>query len=257
MKNFISISFSSLLFFMSSVITWCSQEEIELSSSKNDEIDSIYQNLMNQPTISLLSIPQNLSRSSSLQDIPEFTQEDLEYLKSLSQEHFICEQAKLLSLLDGISQETIDEIAVNNYNSIVSNLGGQDGFYELLDFGSNYLHSDGGVSDIKNTLPKCINNVKIKYYIAMAVYIDKLARPICSIMENNINKNPMSRQIGDCRREAETKLLLAGCDFGLDTLIEIMTGGADTGEYVFEDAYLLADIERIYYDYEVCMGRWH
>ena len=45
--------------------------------------------------------------------------------------------------------------------------------------------------------------------------------------------------------------------FGLDTLIEIMTGGADTGEYVFEDAYLLADIERIYYDYEVCMGRWH
>ena len=96
MKNFISISFSSLLFFMSSVITGCSQEEIELSSSKNDEIDSIYQNLMNQPTISLLSIPQNLSRSSSLQDIPEFTQEDLEYLKSLSQEHFICEQAKLL-----------------------------------------------------------------------------------------------------------------------------------------------------------------
>lgn len=87
----------------------------------------------------------------------------------------------------------------------------------------------------------------------MAVYIDRLARPICSIME----KNPMSRQIGDCRWEAETKLLLAGCDFGLDTLIEVMTGGADTGEYVFEDAYLLADIESIYYDYEVCMGRWH
>lgn len=213
--------------------------------------------MMNKPTISLLDCTKNLSRNSSLQYIPEFTQEDLNYLTSLTQEEFICEQEKIMSQVEAIPQEKIDEIAINNYNSLMSGLGGQDGIYKLLDFGIRYLQLNGGIEDIKSTLPNKLNSSEIKYYIALSIYIDKLARPISSIMNDNIENKPISRQTGDCKREAETKLLLAGCDFGLDTLIELMTGGADTGEYVFEDAYLLADCERIYYDYEVCMGRWH
>lgn len=261
MKKTLSITLSAFLFSLVTVISGCTQEDLSLETENNTEnnyeVDNLYQYLMDQPTISILSVALNPSKSSSSHYIPEFTKGDLKYLTSLTQEEFILEQAKIMSQIENITQENIDEIAIDNYNSLLSGLGGQEEIYKLLDFGTSYLQTDGGIEDIKTTLPDGLNETEIKYYVAMCVFIDRLARPLSSIMVNNINLNPMSRQVGDCKGDAERELLLRGCEFGLDTLIEIMTGGADTVEYAFEDAYLLADLEQIYYDYEVCMGRWH
>lgn len=87
--------------------------------------------------------------------------------------------------------------------------------------------------------------------------IDNIARPMNSLLDDIENEELKSRQIGPCKWEAETKLLLAGAEIGLDAVIEYMTGGTATLEVEGDFVYTLANIERIYYDYEVCMGRWH
>lgn len=236
--------------------TSCSQDDLEVKTEKNNEVDELYQNLMSQPTVSLLSIGTNQSRSYSSTYVPTFYTTDLDFLKSLNQEEFVNALASIMSNFDVLSEEIIDEIAINNYNSLMINLNGQDGISKLLNFASDYLHLKGGVEAIEASLPTDLNNNEIKYYIAMAVYVDRIARPFYSLMTSD-NKSNISRSNEYCKIEAERKLLLCGCEFGLDTLIEIMTGGIDTEGYCFEDAAMLADLEGIYHDYEVCMGRWH
>lgn len=251
------------LFIISTIfgITSCSQDEEQLISSSN-EAESIYQYLINQPTITLLSSAETYGKNA-IQYIPEFSEEDKRIISSMSQDEFKILKDSLMYKLGGYSEEELDEIAIENYIKIFNILNGQKGISELLNFASAYLHTYGGINNIKKLIPTNLNKIETICYVSMAVYVDKLARPIYSIMSNdNVmvsddNKDSNLKNIGNCKWEAETKLLLAGVEFGLDTLIEIMTGGVDTEGYIFEDGLIFADLERIYYEYEVCMGRWH
>lgn len=94
----------------------------------------------------------------------------------------------------------------------------------------------------------------------MAIYIDKVAFPIYSGLIDNISIDDDEISTEDhelCKLAAAAKLTLAGVEFGVSQLVDIMTDGAGFTIEGLEDALLAAAVTQIWIEYEHCNGRWH
>ncbi|MDE5811311.1 MAG: hypothetical protein K2H61_03260 [Muribaculaceae bacterium] len=127
-------------------------------------------------------------------------------------------------------------------------------------FAQQYFDNGGGVSSLEAYLPEDMTEKQIKVYVAMAIYIDKVAFPIYSGLIDNISIDDDEISTEDhelCKLAAAAKLTLAGVEFGVSQLVDIMTDGAGFTIEGLEDALLAAAVTQIWIEYEHCNGRWH
>ena len=208
------------------------------------------------PTSSILSDLKNDSRSGILDgSIPTFSQEDLTYLSSLPQENFKSFQNSLIERIEDEGGMTkLEEIEDENYTRIFYALDGHEGMDQLLEFAQLYIESDGGWNSIQNLIPAEITDEQSKIFIGLAVYIDKVGRPLYSEIQK---KSELSNDRKICKLDAAIKLSLLGVNISVDVLVDIMTGGTGAIFSNLEVAALGFELSAIWLDYEVCNNRWH
>lgn len=258
MTKKIILSAPLILIFVA-IFSSCSQEEPILEKKLNNNIvESYYSELSSSPTISIFSNNDTQSsRSENEGGIPGLTSEDLKYLSSLSQKEIQALIENLDSRIDAYGREKIEEIEVNNYNRILDLIGGYENMNQYMEFSMSYLETDGGINNLQMLMPQNLNDTQIKLYIAMAIYIDKTARPFIVEVTQSVDSKLSRGDSEYCKWVADMKLALAGVDFGVDILCDIMTDGVAAEFTGLEMAAISANITSIWLDYEVCCGRWH
>ena len=245
-----------MLVCMSVFFVGCSHEEINPSINTENDIEQLYNELSSRPSVSIFLID-NISRGNNTL-IPIFTPDDLKYLSSLSQKDFESFRSNIISEFGPNGNEIIENIEDRNYTSIFNLMNGHIGMDEYLNFATTYIESKSGIEILQELIPKNINGIQTKLYVAMAVYIDKLARPLLDeLVLHEESSEPSRSGFAYCKWEAERRLALAGVQMGVDALCDVMTGGAALELTPLEGAAITADLTGIWLDYEVCNGRWH
>lgn len=220
-------------------------------------VKDLYDEMSSVSTRSIISNtnPDSRSADSLSNSIPIFTPEDLEYLSTLNQDEFISFRNNIIDQLggeDGMSR--IEEMEDENYIRIFYAMDGHEGIDNLNDFSCSYLNTPGGWSYLDVLLPDSLTTEQTKIYVGMAVYIDKIGRPIYKAI---LETTPISDSRDICELQAAIKLAIAGINIGVDGLIDIMTGGAGTTLTALETLAIEAQLTSIWIDYEICNGRWH
>lgn len=236
----------------------CTQEKDDIEDSlEYSRAEQLYYELSRIPTESLFfGDNQNGSRStdSAQADIHIYTEVGRQYLSTLSQDQF---QSSLDSLTSRISlgdQAFIMDKEYENNLRIFNLLGGKEGLDKLSDFAIAYINTDanGDWRIVESMMPEGLNEKQMDVYVGMAVYIDRIARPIYATFTKTT--------IGDdelCKIEAVVSLMSVGVDIGFDAFLDICTDGAGLYATPEEAAYVGVDLMQIWIDYEICMGRWH
>lgn len=253
MKNLLFVLLCPIALFL--LLSNCSEESDTIISEETDA-EILYNNLSKIQTVSLIS-NNNISRGSSdlsKYALPTFTTEDLNFISSLTQDEFIAFRDSIINQLGGDADGKIEEVEIYNYKRICNSLKGDEGVNQLAEFASSYLESSAGWTSIKSLLPIDLTIIETKIYISMAVYVDKVARPLYLKMTEKSND---SRSLSYCDWEAALRLALAGVNIGVDGLVDVMTGGAGLVLTPEEGAIATVELTAIWLDYEVCNGRWH
>lgn len=257
MKNKFKLLFFSSFATLSIIIIGCSQTD-EPSVYVEDTIaEQIYRTMSEIPTSSILSEGKSIHSRSSIDyefTIPTFTQDDLNYLLSLSQSEFEEFRNNIIAQLGENGLDELEEKQDENYIQTFEILGGHAGMDNLKEFLTSYLETPGGWHYVQTLLPKNLNKSQTNIYIANAIYIDKISRPVYSAL---ISTSTPSRGSTICDIEAGIRLALVGVDIGVDDLVDIMTDGAGAALEPLEGAAVAADLTSIWIDYEICNGRWH
>lgn len=240
-------------------ITSCSHEDGPYELTNTSKCEQLFRSMSELPTISIISETKVDSRSVFNAEfvLPCFSTEDLEYLSSLSQEEFERFYHDLLNQLGENGIERIEEIRDENYTRIFNIMNGHDGMTKLKDFAIKYIDSTGGWDSFQDLLPDNLTEQQSNIFVGIAVFIDKVSRPVYLTILSSPNYCIQSRGNTMCDIEAGIKLSLAGVDIGVDGLVDIMTGGTDAVLTPLEDVAIGADLASIWMDYEICNGRWH
>lgn len=255
--HFLYIAICCLLGVLS---TGCSQQEDDIqindSSSKLHQLYDVTENIETESIFSSLN-PASRSSSSS-NTYPVFTQKDLTYLASLSQAEFQLVIDDFNSQLTTNERIEAEEIQDSLYIEVFNILDGHEGMDNLISFAQRYMEASQGWNSIESLLPSNLSHQQGEIYIRMAVYVDKIARPIYNQLVDL--DNPTSRAIlsnGDdptCKWYLTQRLAIAGIAMSAEAFLDAMTGGAATPIEVVATG---ADLVGIWLDYEVCNHRWH
>lgn len=252
---------TNYIFLLSLVVTLfasCSQEMFLKNPSLENSISVVDEMYNKMSAIGTYSILGNRGSARSQEDgsnnLPTFTQEDLDYLSSLTPAQLKDFQDSLISTLDPMDIAEFERIYDSNYANIYDELGGSEGMDAYLEFSTLYLETSGGIDNLQSLLPEGLSSKQTQLYVAMGVYIDKVARPIAKAMFAN---NPESRDLDYCKVQAELKLAMAGVGISVDALVDIMTGGAGFVLTEMEGDALALDLAGIWLEYENCNMRWH
>lgn len=116
------------------------------------------------------------------------------------------------------------------------------------------METNGGWGELRSLIPTGLTIEQAKIYVCMAVYIDKVARPIDNVL---IDKSTKSRDSKFCEREARIRLALAGIDVTVYGLVDLLTDGVGFTLSTLEESSVAANLMNIWLDYEICNGRWH
>lgn len=252
-----SLIFSILGLIMSSVLslTSCTQDEDMLQTDITSKVESLYNDMMQIPTSSMLSDYPNVS-SRSYKYFPILTKSDLTYLQQLSQENFEKLIQNYKSKLGDNPDEVFDSLEYNSYSKTFEIMDGHSGMNRYLDFAQLYLNSEGGINEINKLLPKNLTETQLNYYVATAVYMDKIGRPFIQTLTETVSV-PRSRDKDSCKWEAAFKLACAGLTCGVEVMIDLATGGASIPAEMLAGGANLVALASIWQQYEICNGRWH
>lgn len=257
------LSFNSLSAILLGLFVMCfasciqeTEDSVLLEENENN-IESLYLAFHNQPTISILSSV--YSQCSRGKCIPEITKSDIEFIKSLTKDELISFRDSMLSLVGDNAANLIEDYEYDCYIHVFDVMGGDEQLRKYLNFASEYLNSEGGVDIFSKIAPMSLNKTQQLYYAAMATYIDNIARPIKNAMLGDLEDNFINSRADrtDCILQADYRLALAGVGFGVEVLIDIMTGGAAVPFEGAIDAASLTTLADIWLEYEACNGRWH
>lgn len=165
----------------------CSDTEDPVIEKKG--LQQIYEDISLLPNHSIFSDPTATRGSMTICGV---TFEDLEFLGSLSREELANEKRKRQDLL---GSGRIAEIESNKARNLAKNfdiLGGHDGVDKIKIFAKAYMNCNGGWRDIEGLLPDDLSIEQTKVYVGIAVYIDRIARPIYLYMTKGLAKSRLS-----------------------------------------------------------------
>ena len=244
-----------------SCLSSCQENEnLEIETSQDSSMENLYKSMSNAPTYSVnpFNRPTILSRSEGLYNgaIPVFSPATLDSLANMS----VVELQKIMTTYTdaleaaGLSS-MIDDCELENTEKIYTTLGDRTKYDELLEFMNIYLISREGFSTIRQLMPKTLNEAQSKIYLAMAVYIDKIGRPII----DHLYPTSIYTRANEtyCKWEAAAKLSVLGVNIGVDAFLDVVTaGGAAAFTDLELDITMVGGME-IFYSYEACCGRIH
>lgn len=237
------------------IFTGCSQDKDIIENNYDSRIEDLY--------LKLSKIVYQNSRSNNITDknsnnvMAFFSNTNLKYLSSLSKEDFLSLKNSLEAQLGKERIDEIEKVSEENYIYIFNLMGGDEGLNRYLNFTYLYLNSNGGIDCLKKMIPAFLSEKQLEYYIGMALYVDKLARPILNTISKDRPLSRVNRDKESCKKEAEIRLALVGLNIGVDAFLDLMTDGAALELTPFEGTAVTADLLSIWIDYEICNGRWH
>lgn len=233
-------------------LTNCSNEDDFGCYSDLENMKELYQKTHSYQQVSLLNLSESQGRHQlyGIETVPVITDDDLNFLASLSQSEMIKHISELTSI---INKSTTDyELkTIENAEKIYNILGNVENFEQLKIFAEDYINTDKGWQNLSSLFPINLNSEQQTIYIAMALYIDNIGRPIYNYLTE---KNSTQSRNELCRMQLSIDLAAAGIELGVDGFLEVMTGGALT---LLEEGALAVTAESIWYKYETCEGRWH
>lgn len=241
--------------------------EAELQVNKNQTIQesglqTLYEDLVNLPTVSLLSNKTPESRAGYIPSYPVFTPDDLKYLSTLSQNQFMAFRDSLIITFGGL--EKLDSLQAANYADAFNALGGHEGIDQLISFSTAYLDTVPGWESIQALMPKKLSESISKGYIYQAAFIDQYSRPIHEeLVQHDLDAGYMIvSEIENtfCHHQLTVDLCMAGIDIAADTFLDVMSGGVLDATLLPESANIFAlELQglNIWLNYEVCNHRWH
>lgn len=259
-KIFHSFIFPLLMCFMTQVFTTGCSEEDEYIDIENQpsELMQLYISNNNIDTTSMFLLLNTNSRTAVDNKYPVFTSEDLEYLSSLTQEEFQDIIDCFNSQLNTNERIEVENIQDSVYIETFTILGGHENMNKLISFTQKYMESAQGWDTIESLLPDNLSYKQGEIYIQMAVYTDKIARPIYEELNGyDLSKDQTSLNNNDieiCKWYLTQRLAIAGIGISAEAFIDSMTGGVATP---IEAIATGADLLGIWLDYEVCNHRWH
>ena len=254
------MKFSSLFLFSGSLISMflfegCSTEsDIIMPSDKEIAIER-YTEVAAIPTKSLLSFNTESSRSERFgKEIktPYLSATDLEIISSQNELDCLNLKKRLLNMVgkDSMDMEvTEDDLCLKLFKT----MGSVHCMNQLKEFANEYIKAEGGLKDFTSLVPNDIKKSHIDYYVAIALYIDRIGRPLYDYI---VKYNVVRSRNAMCDFAAEASLVTAGYTFGLETFVGLMTG-VEEFELAGDAIVLTADLVDIWIKYEQCNGRWH
>lgn len=212
----------------------CSHEEPASLNRNEKTLEAIYESLDRLPRQSIYD-QGGITRTGLT--LPVITEADLAALASLSMEEL---QARRQSRLEAMGAEKIAQIEerkAENIAKMYDLMGGHEGLDRLKAFMTEYLKGAKGWARISELLPQGLTDRQAKGYLAMAVYVDNIARPIYSYLtiinpapKDNITTTRQSLSVnshGYCKTQLANALLELGLEINVDDFIAAMD---DTGE---------------------------
>lgn len=126
----------------------------------------------------------------------------------------------------------------------------------LLDFTQKYIFMVRGWNSISQILPESLTLPEQKIYVAMALWVDYIGRPIKEAIfayEQILESQTRSMEY-PCKLELGTHLALLGLNIGVDAFLDAMSGGATI--IPTTDIAVLGAVD-VWLSYEACCGRYH
>lgn len=217
-----------------------------------------------------------MSRSDSEKGIPVISEEDLDYLSSLTAQQLDSLCNDILVKLGPDASEKLEEKRDENYIFMFEYLGGHEGMDKYNAFFEAYLLSDGGEDDFYRLLPVGLQPEQEKIYAIQAVYIDRMARPIYNRLTRSRGRDVSLKGFGNdtvialppggqpqldlCKRALQDALKNLGYDIGVDVFIDVVSDviGLGIPEFIEigDDIMQLHDVYELWEDYKNCKGRF-
>lgn len=228
-------------------------------------MQQLYYKLSSVPKSSFLDMDRDNSRSSNTPVMLSISDKDLQYLSSLSQEEMLEEMEEFKEQINSSNQE-LEYIEDTNYEYVLELVGGEKGMEQLLSFTMNYLDSPGGWDDLYKNLPNELTADQELAYVGMAVSVDNVTRPIYQSLTKIDGPNTndpvligddalmISKNKSICAMNLGVRLAIAGVGITAEAFLDAIADGSLTE---LEAYATFADLMGIWYDYEVCRGRWH
>lgn len=263
MKTFISklcLSFS-IVWGCAILLSSCSNEDDSKILDNNHNQEELYNKLRSSFKYKSFIPSQANVLSNDSVPLSGNINDDLNYLSGLSEEEFKAFLDELYIIIGGENMQVYEDISYNNYMRIFEIMGGHDGMDQLTDFLYAYMWEESGWDSIQALLPMGLTEQQTTVYIAMAVYIDEIARPtyftiIGEVSEGDETTDPLYNE-SYCKWELGLALIENGVKIGVEAFLEIMTGGGATEEVIPEGIEIGLDVVEAWLDYERCCGRWH
>lgn len=195
--------------------------------------------------------------------LPVITEADLVALASLSMEEL---QARRQSRLEAMGAEKIAQIEerkAENIAKMYDLMGGHEGLDRLKAFMTEYLKGAKGWARISELLPQGLTDRQAKGYLAMAVYVDNIARPMYSYLtkaytgskkNNIITRGGMGNPIFS-RSLCEEYLAnsLSGTGMSVAAFKALMDDTSETAGPPMDETWEEIDYEGIWAEYTFCI----
>lgn len=239
-----------------------------VGSNENDDVrdlKTLYISLSKIDNASIFGLrAESRSDSFSGKNILSFDENDLSKLSSLSKSELYTLRNDLVQTLGVNGDDIVDSLYYMSYDKILIKIGGREKMQQLLDFTDAYIQSYGGWNDIMAYMPLGMTTQDKETYIATAVCVDKVIRPLYNTVVNDIPidsftiDNPMVIRSLEgktlCDIQLSVSLAIAGVGITAEAFLDAVSAGTLTEIEAVATAVNLLDI---WLDYETCKNRVH
>lgn len=247
------VSRISLMLFLTMILSCvsCTNETDEFDSSTDiaQEVISQYENLSNKTTVSALSLTIGGVSRFNLDDCAiGLTQEDVEYLSSLSDDELLALKSQIMAKWGLTSDEEISRI-LDEINDDASSEMSSEELIAFEEFINDYIESPSGSESLKRNInTRKISSDKSIIYAQAAIGIDRFGR---KLYEAQVHKDETAQTlvtVRQCEKYFAARISISSCNLvwglalgaglpGIGWVGTALVGAAATVEAI--DAYLV------------------
>lgn len=233
----------------------CTHEDPTAGNQNGKTLQDIYERFDKLPRASVYS---SQSATRGERSLPAITEADLQQLASLTAEQLMACRQSRLDALGAEKLARIEEKKAENMAKMYDLMGGHEGLDRLKAFMTGYMQGAKGWHRIEALMPQGLSDKQANAYLAMALYVDNIARPIYAYLTaayagNNITRGDIYTPIlpiGLC--EEYLSNALAGTGISIDDFLKAMDDTSEAAGPPANETWEEIDYEGIWAEYEFC-----